>query len=98
MGEDLDWICDDVTGLNAKDDRILREIAAKHKVPAGLIGKLLDQERDMQGMGRRAGIFDKIDEVFREDWPEDETIRAFHDGPGEIGRDANLHAAPQAHT
>jgi DNA sulfur modification protein DndC len=81
MGEDLDWICDDVAGFSAKDDCLLKEIAQKHGVPAGLIAKLLDHERDMQGMSRRAGIYDKIEAVFREDWPEEEAIRAFHDGP-----------------
>jgi DNA sulfur modification protein DndC len=89
MGEDLDWICDDVTGFNAKDDSILREIAKKHDVPAALIAKLLDHERDMQGMSRRAGIYDKIDAVFREDWPKEEAIRAFHDGVQAIEEDEN---------
>jgi DNA sulfur modification protein DndC len=87
MGEDLEWICDDVTSFTAKDDARLKEIAQKHRVPAPLIAKLLDLERDMQGMGRRAGIYDRIDGVFREDWPDEEAIRIFHAGPESNGGD-----------
>jgi len=35
---------------------------------------LIDQERRMQGMSRRAGILEKIDRIFNEDWDTEEEI------------------------
>lgn len=86
-GEDLDWVRDDVTSFTVKDDAILQQVSTEREVPARLIAKLLDLERDMQGMGRRAGIYEKIDQVFREDWPDEEQIKAFHQGEQGNGKD-----------
>jgi DNA sulfur modification protein DndC len=68
-GEDLDWVLDDVATFTEKDDLILKEVAARHNAPAGLVAKLLDLERDMEGMGRRAGIYEKLGQILSEDWP-----------------------------
>ena len=70
-GEELPGVIDDVTSFTSADADLLKEVCARHEVPARLVGKLLDLERDMQGMSRRAGIFNKIDKVFREDWEEE---------------------------
>lgn len=75
-GEELPGIADDVTSLTSADASLLQEVCSRHDVPASLIGKLLDLERDMQGMSRRAGIFKEIDKVFREDWKEEIRARA----------------------
>jgi DNA sulfur modification protein DndC len=87
MGDDLDWVRDDVTGFSTKDSALLTNIARKHGVPSGLIAKLLDLERDMHGMGRRAGIFEKIKSIVHEDWPSDNA----GDAPSEpeTGRDGH---------
>ncbi|MDA7936806.1 DNA phosphorothioation system sulfurtransferase DndC [bacterium] len=73
-GEELLGLQDDVTSLTSTDASLLQEVCSRHDVPTRLVGKLLDLERDMQGMSRRAGIFKQIDKVFREDWKEE--IRA----------------------
>lgn len=70
MDEDLDWVRDDVTGFSGKDGILLDQVSRKHSLPPGLVSKLLDLERDMHGMSRRAGIYDRIDHIFREDWPD----------------------------
>ncbi len=69
-GGELAWVRDDVTGFSAQDGEVLTRVAREHDVPPALIAKLLDLERDKQGMSRRAGIYEKIDQVFREDWPD----------------------------
>jgi DNA sulfur modification protein DndC len=69
-GEDLNWVQDDTTGFSSRDGELLAGVATGHQVPPGLVAKLLDLERDMHGMSRRAGIYEKIDQIFREDWPE----------------------------
>jgi DNA sulfur modification protein DndC len=73
-GEDLDWVLDDVASFTEKDNLILREVAERHNAPPGLVAKLLDLERDMEGMGRRAGIYDKIGQILAEDWPLSEAV------------------------
>jgi hypothetical protein len=37
-------------------------------LPVDLPAKLINQEQRMQGMSRRAGILNKIDSIFGEDW------------------------------
>jgi DNA sulfur modification protein DndC len=36
---------------------------------------LLDVEQQMQGMSRRSSIYNRINEVFAEDWRSEEEIR-----------------------
>jgi DNA sulfur modification protein DndC len=70
-GDELPGIADDTTSFTRADAELLKEVCDRHNVPTRLVGKLLDLERDMQGMSRRAGIFKQIDRVFREDWKEE---------------------------
>jgi DNA sulfur modification protein DndC len=80
FGEDLDWVQDDVTALTAKDQGILKDVCKKHGTPADLVAKLIDVERQTHGMSRRAGIYDRIDALFRQDWPDEEAREAFRSG------------------
>lgn len=75
-GRELDWVHDDVTSFSTGDEQLLREVCGQHEVPARLVAKLLDLERDMQGMSRRAGIYSKIDRVFCEDWLDEQQAAA----------------------
>ncbi len=68
------WDDEDVTTLRLNDARLLEELCNENDVPVRLIGKLIDLERDMQGMTKRAGIFNKIDRIFGEDWAEEQEI------------------------
>lgn len=74
IGEDFDCAEDDIAGFNSRDQLLLRKIAQKHAVPDRLTAKLIDLERQMHGMSRRAGIYNKIDAIFREDWPSEDVI------------------------
>lgn len=76
-GEDLDWIEDDFGSFSKKDEGLLEEICISHNVPVRLVTKLLDAERQLQGMKRRSSIFSKIENVLKEEWwTEDEIISA----------------------
>ena len=66
--EDLDWLRDDVSCLNASDKELLSEICENNKIPTGLVAKLLDLERQMSGMSRRVAVYRKINNIFEEDW------------------------------
>ena len=65
---DRDWIVDDTTSFTEKDKEILESICNEKGIPVTLVAKLLDTERQMDGMSRRAKIQSRIDEVFHEDW------------------------------
>ncbi len=77
-GHTLNWLQDDIGAFSAPEYRTLHAICAEQHVPTDLVAKLLEQERQQQGMHRRAGIFQRIDAVLREDWRDEATVRAEH--------------------
>ena len=76
MCEDLDWVSDDTSGFSPVDEQLLCQVCEKHNVPERLVAKLMDLERDLQGMSRRAGVYKRIDRVFKEDWLDADEIAA----------------------
>jgi DNA sulfur modification protein DndC len=54
--------------FDSDDKNILEEICNDHDLPTNLIARLLDEEISLHGMRRRAGIIDKIDKIFSEEW------------------------------
>jgi DNA sulfur modification protein DndC len=78
-GQDLEWICDDVTGFTSADESMLAKVCEEKGVPTRLVAKLLDLEREMQGMGRRARIYKEMEAVLSEDWPDEADLAAMFD-------------------
>ena len=76
-----DWIVDDPISFTEKDKKILETICEAQQVPVNLVAKLLDTERQMDGMSRRAKIQSRIDEIFHEDWRSEKEVRAKLDNP-----------------
>ncbi len=72
---DRDWIIDDTTSFTEKDKEILAAVCNEKGIPVTLVAKLLDTERQMDGMSRRAGIQSRIDTIFHEDWRSEEEVR-----------------------
>jgi DNA sulfur modification protein DndC len=72
---DRHWIVDDTTSFTKKDKEILESICNEKGIPVTLVAKLLDTERQMDGMSRRAKIQSRIDEIFHEDWRSEEEVR-----------------------
>jgi DNA sulfur modification protein DndC len=68
FGEDLEWLVDDTGTFGARERVLLEEACGPHDVPSEMLAKLLDVERDMMGMSRRATIFSKIDRVLKQEW------------------------------
>ena len=71
-----DWVVDDTISFTEKDKEILAAVCYEKGIPVTLVAKLLDTERQMDGMSRRAGIQSRIDEIFHEDWRSEEEVRA----------------------
>lgn len=68
FGEAQAWHDNDGVAFHSEDFQLLKSLCEEEGLPAELPGKLIDQVRRMQGMSRRAGILDKIDSIFEEDW------------------------------
>jgi hypothetical protein len=52
-----------MTRLNMDEEALLGEICRKHDVPQMVLTELLELERDLFGMGRRHGLYEKIGEI-----------------------------------
>ena len=76
VGEDLDWIEDDLGTFTHSDKEILEGLCNDAGIPVTLVAKLLDTERQFFGMSRRSAIYDRIDAIFHEDWRSEETVLA----------------------
>lgn len=87
-GKYLNWIQDDIGTFTAKEYRVLDEICQENDgFPTELIARLLEEERQMQGMHRRSGIFQKIEGVLREDWLTEEDINKQYEWIREAGEE-----------
>ena len=76
VGENLDWIEDDLGTFTNSDKAILEGLCNDAGIPVTLVAKLLDTERQFYGMSRRAAIYDQINAIFHEDWRSEETVLA----------------------
>ena len=63
---------EDGVRFTIEDLNLLRKICVKEKLPDKLIARLIDQERKLQGLSKRAGIISEIDKIFKEDWESEE--------------------------
>jgi DNA sulfur modification protein DndC len=75
IGDELECVKDDVTNFTIRDQELLFDVARKHGVHGHLVAKLLDIERELHGMSRRAGIYERIGAVLGEDWLDNEEAR-----------------------
>ncbi|MCL0102030.1 DNA phosphorothioation system sulfurtransferase DndC [Dehalococcoidia bacterium] len=76
MERHIDWPVDDSPTFDTDDETLLQEICEREGVPLPLVTKLLDTERQHQGMARRAGVFDRLSRVLAEDWRTEDEARA----------------------
>ena len=49
--------------LNMDEEALLAEICKEHRVPQMVLTELLELERDLFGMGRRHGLYEKTGEI-----------------------------------
>lgn len=80
-GQKLAWLQDDIGAFSAQEYRILDTLCTTHDLPMKLVAGLLEEERQMQGMHRRSGIFQRLDTVLGEEWRNEETIRQAYNLP-----------------
>lgn len=74
IGDDHVWLDDDGIKYSLEDHELLKQLCNELGINPDLPTKLIDQERRMQGMSRRAGILQKIDRIFSEEWRTEEEV------------------------
>ena len=60
--------------FSGEEGNLLKSICQKHDIPVQLVVKLLDIERQVQGMKRRAAVYSRIEDVLNEEWRTEEEI------------------------
>lgn len=60
--------------FGSEEEQILRKICEEEGVSVDLVKKLLDVERDLDGVGRRHGLYDRIEAILSESWLTEDQI------------------------
>ncbi|MBN2564058.1 MAG: DNA phosphorothioation system sulfurtransferase DndC [Phycisphaerae bacterium] len=95
MGERLEWLNDDWSGMGGAEKKVLEEISREYGVPDGLLVELMDKEREFHGMSRRAGVCAELRRILKKDWRSLEEAWA---GQEVASKDAQVVAEePSAH-
>ncbi len=68
FGRDLNWVESDAGAFTKHDAALLQQLGKEHGVPAELVMKLLELELSMDGLSKRAGIYNQIDQILSQDW------------------------------
>lgn len=74
LGRDLDWVAEDAVAFTADDGALLDAVCAENDVPTELVVKLLDIERAAHGLKRRHAVHTRIEDAFRQDWRDLDTV------------------------
>ena len=76
LPEPVEWIRYETPVFSSDEQETLRTICGRHELPAEMVAKLIEVERSLQGMSRRASIQRRLAAVFEEDWRSNEELFA----------------------
>ena len=76
VGDEIDWLEDDWSGMGAEEKLILEEVAAEHELMPQMLTELFDAEREQYGMSRRSRIYNRIGSVLSKDWRKRDEVVA----------------------
>lgn len=74
MGRELNWTYEDGVIFSDTENNMLKQICQKHEIPTEMVMKLIDVERQIQGMTRRASAQTRIDKILRQEWRTEEEV------------------------
>ena len=74
LGRDLPITDDDGFQFNGEDAVILQSVCAEYGVPRELLTQLLEVERSVRGLKRRASVHQKIAAVMEREWRSKEVV------------------------
>jgi DNA sulfur modification protein DndC len=90
LGRDLNWVVEDSVSFTAEDGRLLSQVCTEHGIPTELVAGLLEIERSAHGLKRRHAVHTRIEDLFRQEWRDLDTLIA--------ARRATLGKATEART
>ena len=73
-GEEHAWERDEQPGFGQEELSLLETQCARENIPVAMVAKLLEVERQVHGMTRRASVHQRIASVLEEDWRCDDEI------------------------
>lgn len=76
LGHDIEWVTEDSVSFTADDASLLNQVCELHSVPTELVVQLLDVERSAHGLKRRHAVHTRIEELFRQEWRDLDTLIA----------------------
>ena len=76
LGRDLNWVKEDSVTFSSDDGTLLETICLENQIPTELVVKLMDIERAAHGLKRRHLVHHRIDELFRQEWRDLDTLLA----------------------
>ena len=76
VGRELRIEEDGAFKFDGEDGAILEEVCAEYDVPPGLLAQLLEVERSVRGLKRRAAVHQKIGAVMEREWRAEEEVIA----------------------
>ena len=78
LGQELPIEDDDAFKFDGEDSAILEEVCAEYDVPPALLAQLLEIERSVRGLKRRAAVHQKIGAVMEREWRAENDVIAEH--------------------
>jgi DNA sulfur modification protein DndC len=76
IGAPIEWIRYETPVFSSDEQETLHAICDRHELPIEMVAKLIEVERSLQGMSRRASIQRRLASVFEEDWRTPEELLA----------------------
>jgi DNA sulfur modification protein DndC len=74
LGTELEWVRYETPAFSADEETILKAICDRHELPVEMLAKLIELERSLQGVSRRASIQRKLSSILEEEWRSDTEI------------------------
>ena len=74
LGVELEWVRYETPAFSADEETVLKGICNRHELPVEMLAKLIELERSLQGVSRRASIQRKLASILEEEWRSDAEI------------------------
>ena len=74
LGIELEWVRSETPAFSADEETVLKGICDRHELPVEMLAKLIELERSLQGVSRRASIQRKLSSILEEEWRSDAEI------------------------
>jgi DNA sulfur modification protein DndC len=74
LDTDLEWVRYETPAFSTEEQTVLKGICDRHELPVEMLAKLIELERSLQGVSRRASIQRKLSSILEEEWRSDVVI------------------------